>query len=80
MKLSELIAAVGDGNIHVQYMSESSMGVDLNRRDARVSFYTGRQFVSDYVHNAILNNGKPSEFVGVVLWIPSKLIPNEKKD
>lgn len=68
MKLSELINHVGDAEIEVQWLHESSVVGEAGRDGARITFATDPAKVIG------LTDTKP-EFAGLVVWIPMSRLP-----
>ena len=67
MKLSELIAHVGDDNVQFQMLAESVESARVSKNSS-ISFFTDRQKVEE------LDNVE-SEYVGMVVWLPRKRMP-----
>lgn len=64
MKLSQLIAVVGDENVIMQSLAEDTREARIESKGAWVSFNTAKQYAS-----ALIGIGVP-EFQGHVLWLP----------
>lgn len=73
MKLSELIAAVGDGNVFVQNLADNVTNVSKKKQDTEVKFVTSHNH-GQAVMNSIL--GQPT-MLAFVLWIPMDKVPAE---
>jgi len=78
MKLSELIAEVGDENVRFQYLASSFVKASNGRNGATVTFATDAQKAVELMHSAV-SWAKP-EYVGLVVWIPRNKIPKELLD
>lgn len=75
MKLSELIAAVGDANIKVQRVDSSMKRVDTNAKGV-----TTLQLVTDQVcANDFFQGAPPPKMHGLLIWIPREKIPSKAK-
>lgn len=73
MKLSALIAAVGDEHIGVQSLSTDAVSYDYGRKKgATITFATDSARVQEML------TGQP-KYVGMVIWIPKDKIPDEVK-
>ena len=72
MKLSELIVAVGDENIQVQWLKECVVGAEMKKLGTHVTF--GTTAISPV--EVAIGEGRN---VGVILWLPRNLIPDELK-
>lgn len=74
MKLSELIAHIGDENIFVQNLATNmkSAKAAMKNRDAEITFVTSDDKVLDRMI------GKP-RFVGLVVWLPVDKMPDGYK-
>ena len=70
MKLSELIAAVGDGNVKFQNLLSDAHTIDKTKHGTKITFYT------DGVQAEELLGGDSSKTknVGLVLWLPRTLV------
>ena len=63
MKLSELIAKIGDENVKFQILQNALSGISLGKDgDSKVTFFTNAITPSDVMQS----KGK----VGLVVWIP----------
>ena len=63
MKLSQLIAKIGDENVKFQILQNALAGISLGKEgDSKVTFFTDAITPSDVMQN----KGK----VGLVVWIP----------
>jgi len=77
MKLSELIRQVGDDNIFLQNILQSSPDITVGKKDGRISFYTDRTKASCLATAAATGHAGP--WTGFVVWLPTHLIPNEQR-
>jgi hypothetical protein len=66
MKLSELIAAVGDDNVAFQVLLNDLSAVDVTKQGTKITFYTDPANLSPH---ELLPGGK-SKKIGLVLWLP----------
>ena len=71
MKLSDLIKTVGDENIGVQNLLNSSPGITCGKRDGKISFSTEKTKAQDLMNQAI---GRGGEWTALVVWIPKNMI------
>lgn len=78
MKISELIAAVGDDNIIVQQLLTDFTAGSVGKKGATLTFATDSGFVSEYNKCAVLG-GQPSH-IGLVVWIPADKIRAAKSN
>ena len=73
MKLSELIAKIGDENVKFQILQNALSGISLGKEgDSKVTFFTDAITPSDVMQN----KGK----VGIVIWIPREHWEKVAKD
>lgn len=73
MKLSELIAKIGDKKVTFQILQNALAGISLSREgDSKVTFFTDAITPSDIMQN----KGK----VGLVVWIPREEWEKVAKD
>lgn len=73
MKLSELIAKIGDKKVTFQILQNALAGISLGREgDSKVTFFTDAITPSDIMQN----KGK----VGLVVWIPREEWEKVAKD
>jgi len=78
MKLSELIAAIGDDNVFVQNLADNVVNATATKsRGDKVTFMapTGKGVA---LATCALTGHKP-EWVGLVLWISRDKIPEDMK-
>jgi hypothetical protein len=64
MTLSNLIHAVGDGNVEFQNLDDVTTNVQATKGGVRVTFGTHVISVTDFVSAAF------SEKMGLVIWLP----------
>jgi|HubBroStandDraft_6_1064221.scaffolds.fasta_scaffold00050_76 hypothetical protein len=64
VKMSELIAAVGDENVRFQNLDQDAHTVDKTKHGTKISFYT------DAIQAEELLGGGKTEKIGLVLWLP----------
>lgn len=66
----DLINAVGVENTRVQFLNDCATNAEATKKDGvtRVTFLTEQMQVSDLI--------RPGDNVGMVVWLPRKLIPN----
>lgn len=74
MKLSEMIALIGDENITVQNLFESSSGIDWKRRNGCVF-----KFHTNEVDQSEILDGKFSR-TGLVIWFDLELYKQKLKE
>lgn len=72
MKLSELIAIVGDENVTFQTIATDMHSANIHGKDGKITFFTDPKMVKDILLN------KP-KFTGLIVWIPNELIPESIK-
>jgi hypothetical protein len=73
MKLSQLIAKIGDENVKFQILQNALSGISLGKEgDSKVTFFTDAITPSDVMQN----KGK----VGLVVWIPREHWEKVAKD
>lgn len=77
MKISELIAKIGDEHVKVQTLAENMTCGSITRNGGKITFATSAEFVSEMNRAAILG-GKPSH-VGLVVWLPRERLPEEMR-
>lgn len=71
MSLTELIAAVGQEHIEVQFLHESMVRANHNvKKASTITFATAPQKVLDLMRTE-------KKFVGVILWFPAERMPKE---
>ena len=64
MKMSELIAAVGDDYILFQNLLNDAQSIDKTKHGTKITFYTGAIQAEE-----LMGGGKPKN-MGLVLWLP----------
>lgn len=64
MKMSELIAAVGDENITFQNLIEDAHTVEKTKAGTKITFYT------DAIQAEELLGGRVTKKLGLVVWLP----------
>ena len=64
MKMSELIAAVGDENVTFQNLDRDASSIDKTKHGTKVTFYTGAIRAEE-----MLGGGK-TKMKGLVVWLP----------
>jgi len=72
MKLSEIIARVGDENIQLQNLQRDLVSVDTGKKDGKITFTTERSKTLNLA--ACCVNGDKPQFTGLVLWLPTELV------
>lgn len=72
MKLSEIINHVGDENLQVQNIMQSSPTVRKMKREASVVFYTDTAKGNDLMNQMM---GREGKWTGLVVWIPTERLP-----
>lgn len=73
MKLSELIAHVGDDAVKVQNLQGDFVGSNNGPKGATITFATDPVHVSQLAKAAML--GTKPDHVGLVLWLPRNRLP-----
>lgn len=68
MKMSELIATVGDDKVRFQNLDHDSHTIDKTKHGTKITFYTDAIQAEE-----LLGDGK-TEKIGLVLWMPRKLV------
>jgi len=68
MKLSELIAAVGDENAMFQNIGTDMDRAAIDGSKGRITFFTSPTMVLDRLRD-------DPEFTGLVVWLPNRLMP-----
>jgi hypothetical protein len=68
MKMSELILAIGDDKVIFQNLDRDAQTIDKTKHGTKISFYT------DAIQAEELLGGGKSEKLGLVLWLPRKLV------
>lgn len=69
LSISQLIAAVGDDNIQVQGIHQNHVSANVKGHNGNITFATAPDKVMD------LLQGNDSEWIGLVVWMPRKLVP-----
>ncbi len=69
MKLSELIAHVGDDNIQVQGLNSSFVRGTVKTKDGEITFATDREKVM-----ALCGVGE-QKYRGMIIWLPIDKLP-----
>jgi hypothetical protein len=64
MKMSELIATVGDDHVQFQNLLNDAQSIDKTKHGTKITFYTGAIQVEE-----LMGGGKPKN-MGLVLWLP----------
>lgn len=77
MKLSELIARVGDDNIKLQNLMHSSPDIQKLKKDSRISFYTDHEKAGDLMQQAVL--GTAGKWTALIIWLPTDKLPGQEK-
>lgn len=68
MKISELLAAIGDDKIFVQNLQQNATGFTNDKRGGLITFATEPGIVANLMACS-LTDDKP-EKVGLILWLP----------
>ena len=68
MKISELMAAVGDDNTTFQTLATDMKSVNIFKSEGQVTFCTSPKMVMDMLK-------KEPEYIGLVVWVPKALVP-----
>lgn len=68
MKLSELIAAVGDDNIMFQTLATDMKNAGVYSSGGQITFATSTEMVIDMMKDE-------PEFIGLVVWLPKAFVP-----
>ena len=66
MKMSELIAAVGDDNVVFQNLNNDIDGINVTKRGTKISFYTDPDNIQP---RELLPGGKMKKTC-LILWLP----------
>lgn len=75
MKLSELIAAVGDEHIKFQKLESDMMSARVKKNCGVIEFATDKSKAQQWM-DAVLSGGHyASDYVGIVVWIPRERMP-----
>jgi hypothetical protein len=76
MSITELLKTVGDDNITLQNIMQSSPDLRVGQSCGRVSFDTDSSKVRSLMNEA---TGKPREWVCLAVWFPADKLPTESK-
>lgn len=68
MRLSELIAAVGDDNVRFQNLLDDAQTIDKTKHGTKITFYTDGIQAEE-----LLGDGKTKN-IGLVIWMPRDLV------
>ena len=69
MKLSDLIAHVGDGHIQLQNLLDSAQGVQqMKNGDTKISFFTNQITATEVATGT-------TKKLGLVIWLPRDRLP-----
>lgn len=68
MKLSELIASVGDENIKIQNLAQSLVRFNRKKTDSEITFATSHEN-GDWLARESMG-GEPGSKLGLVIWLP----------
>jgi hypothetical protein len=74
MKLTELIAHVGDENVSVQNLAKNMAQFKKGKRDSTISFFTSHSNGQAIAKEAA---GMKSDVVALVVWIPRDKLPED---
>jgi hypothetical protein len=77
MKLSELLAKVGDEHLKVQQLMTDMTAGNVGKKGATITFASDSGFVSEY-NKCIALGGTPSH-TGLVVWIPTDRLEDARK-
>lgn len=77
LSISQLLAAVGDENITFQTLSTDVSNITKGKNEARVTFCTSLEHGNSLMQEAA--GVKDSKFVGLIVWVPRALLPEEMK-
>lgn len=69
MKLSQMLAEIGDDNITFQVLTSNVASVNNGKRDSKIAFFTDTEKGYDLA-NAVATDRKP-KFTGLIVWIPT---------
>lgn len=69
MKLSQMLAEIGDDNITFQMLVNSVSSVNNGKKDSKIAFFTDREKGFDLA-KAIATDFKP-KFTGMIVWFPT---------
>ena len=75
MKLSTLIAAVGDENIQLQNILHSSPNIRTGKKHGTIVFHTSNDKTQDLIDQIV--TGEHGKFTAILLWIPTDKIPKD---
>jgi hypothetical protein len=73
MKLSELIAYVGDDHVQFQNLQQSLVGVNTGKKDGKITFATDRAKTLNLAACCV-TGGQP-DFIGLIVWLPRERTP-----
>lgn len=73
MKLSELIAHVGDENVVFQGLLPSFVSGSVKKHDAEITFATDKTKGQDLITAAA--TGSETQYVGMIIWLPRARMP-----
>lgn len=65
MKISELIAAVGDENVRFQNLNNDAWGIDKTSKGTKITFYTDGVQAEEF-----LAGSGTTKNIGLVVWLP----------
>lgn len=77
MKLSELIAIVGDDNVKFQNLDVDLVAADLEGAHGTITFATDPKKVQERALRAFVD--KPTSDLALIVWIPKDKIPDDFK-
>lgn len=69
MKLSEMIAAIGDENVTIQRLDTSMAGVKVGKKDGRIEFYTSKD-KAQQLANYAAGVGELAH-TALIIWVPT---------
>lgn len=73
MSISDLIKHVGDDNVTVQNVMQSSPQITSGKSDGRITFYTDKQKCQDLMTQAATSS--KGQWTALVLFIPTDKLP-----
>ncbi len=73
MKLSELIAHIGDDNVFLQNLQSSFLRGSICSSDAEITFSTEKDRGQQLLDAGA--SGRKPDHVGLVLWLPRERLP-----
>jgi hypothetical protein len=68
MKMSELIATVGDEHVRFQNLDQDAHTIDKTKHGTKIAFYT------DAIQAEELLGGGKTEKIGLVVWLPRERV------